>query len=99
MLAQWLSRPLEALTQKTITDPRRLRAEFARIRRQGWAVDKGENGPSILAYAAPVSGRDDRVVAAISVPFLLGADPDRMDEIRLGVIAAGQALSAAIRAA
>jgi len=99
MLAQWLSRPLEAVTPKTITDPRRLRIELARIRRQGWALDKGENGVSILAFAAPVIDHNDKVVAAISVPFLLGAEPGRMDEIRCATITAAQALSAAIGAA
>ena len=99
LLAQRLSRPLEALTAKTITDPRRLRAELSRIRRQGWAYDNGENGPSILAYAAPVLDRDGTVVAAISVPFLLGAEPPRMNEIRLSVINAAKSLSHSIAAA
>jgi len=99
LLDQWLSRPLAALTPRTITDPKRLRAELARIRRLGWSHDKGENGPSILAFAAPVLDRNDSVVAAISVPFLLGTEPSRMEEIRLAVIAAGQEMSAAIRAA
>lgn len=99
LLAHRLSRPLEALTTKTITDPRRLRAELSRIRRQGWAHDKGENEPSILAYAAPVADRDGKVVAAISVPFLLGADAPRMAEIRLAVLSAAKSLSAAIAAA
>ena len=47
---------------------KRLRAELARIRRQGWAQDKGENAPSIHAFAAPVLGRGGRMVAAVSVP-------------------------------
>jgi len=98
-LAQWLTRPLEAITPKTITDPRRLKTELARIRRLGWSQDKGEDGPSILAFAAPVFDRDDKVVAAISVPFLLGAEASRMEEIRTAVVAAGHALSAAVRAA
>lgn len=99
VLAQRLSRPLEALTAKTIVDPRKLRAELSRIRQQGWAHDKGENEPSILAYAAPVADRDGTVVAAVSVPFLLGAESSRMNEIRLAVINAARSLTAAISAA
>jgi DNA-binding IclR family transcriptional regulator len=99
VLDQWLARPLEALTPKTITDPKRLRSELARIRRLGWSYDKGENGPSILAFAAPVRDRSDSVVAAISVPFLLGTEPSRMEEIRQAVVAAGHALTVAIRSA
>jgi DNA-binding IclR family transcriptional regulator len=63
-----LAEPLAALTPRTITDPKRLRGELARIRRLGWAQDKGENAPSILAYAAPVRAPDGRLLAAISVP-------------------------------
>ncbi len=93
-----LSRPLVGYTPKTITDPRRLRTELARIRRLGWAQDKGENGPSILAYAAPIFAPDGRLVAAISVPFLLGAEASRAEEIRLATIAAGKAVTSAIKA-
>jgi DNA-binding IclR family transcriptional regulator len=94
-----LSRPLAAFTPKTLTEPRRLRTELARIRRLGWAQDKGENGLSILAFAAPVFAPDGRTVAAISVPFLLGAEASRVEEIRLATIAAGKAVTLAIKAA
>jgi DNA-binding IclR family transcriptional regulator len=88
--------PLAALMPRTITDPRRLRTELARIRRQGWAQDKGENLASILAYAAPVAAPDGGLLAAISVPFLAGTSTLRMEEIRRAVIAAGHAASAAL---
>jgi DNA-binding IclR family transcriptional regulator len=93
----YLSRPLEGYTPKTITDPKRLRNELTRIRRLGWAQDKGESGPSILAYAAPVFDAEDQLLAAISVPFLLGTEPSRMEEIRLATIAAGRKITAALR--
>ena len=59
-------------TAKTIVDRKRLSAELARIRREGWAQDRGEYSPSILAYAAPIRDRNGKVVAALSVPFLAG---------------------------
>lgn len=93
----WLARPLAAYTPKTLTDPKRLRAELARIRRQGWATDRGENGPSIQAYAAPVFAGDGRLVAALSVPFLAGTPPERMEMIRLAAIATAEALATALR--
>jgi DNA-binding IclR family transcriptional regulator len=89
----WLARPLAAFSSKTITDRRRLEAELARIRRQGWAEDKGENGPSIQAFAAPVIDRNSRVVAAISVPFLAGTPSERMTTIRLAVIDAARTMT------
>ena len=95
-LAGWLIRPLTAFTNRTLTDPRRLRTELLRVRRLGWAQDKGETGPSIHAFAAPVFDTRDHMIAALSVPFLAGTDPIRMEEIRLATIAAARALSQAI---
>jgi len=95
-IASLLSRPLVAFTTKTMTDPRRLRIELARIRRQGWSQDKGEAVPSIQAFAAPIFDTRNEMVAALSVPFLAGTDPARMEDIRLATIATAKALSAAI---
>jgi DNA-binding IclR family transcriptional regulator len=95
-LTTWLSRALVAYTSKTITDPRRLRTELARIRRLGWSQDKGESAPSINAFAAPIFDTRNEMIAALSVPFLAGTEPTRAEEIRLATIAAGKALTAAI---
>lgn len=92
----YLSKPLTAFTAKTLTDPRRLQSELVRLRRVGWAQDKGETVLSIHAFAAPVFDTRGEVVAALSVPFLAGTDPRRMEDIRLATIAAAKALSAAI---
>ena len=85
-----------AFTSKTLTDPRRLRAELMRVRRLGWSQDKGETAPSIHAFAAPVFDTRNKMVAALSVPFLAGTEPGRMEEIRLHTIAAAKQLSAVI---
>ena len=95
-LTEWLSKPLVAFTPKTLTDPRRLKTELSRIRRVGWSQDKGEQAPSIHAFAAPVFDTRGELVAALSVPFLAGTEPSRMEDIRLATIAAGKALTAAI---
>jgi len=94
--ANWLDRPLVAYTSKSITDPMRLAKELARIKRLGWAQDKGENAPSIQAFAAPVFNAKGKMMAAISVPFLAGAEASRMEEIRLAVIAAAKAMTEAM---
>jgi DNA-binding IclR family transcriptional regulator len=91
-----LARPLVAYGPRTQTNPRRLRAECARIRRLGYAQDRGEVVPSVLAFAAPVFDTRGVVVAALSAPFLDGPDARRMEEIRVATIAAAKALSAAI---
>jgi len=67
--------------------------ELAKIRRQGWAQDKGEYTPSIQAFAAPISDRAGKVVAALSVPFLAGAVPEHMEAVRLAAISSASAIS------
>jgi hypothetical protein len=72
---------VEAFTTKTITNPKRLKAELARIRRQGWARDLGEQVASIMAFAARVFSRSGKLEAALSVPSLAWcrATPDGTD--------------------
>jgi DNA-binding IclR family transcriptional regulator len=92
----WLSRPMAAFTPRTLTDPKRLAAELTRIRRLGWSQDKGEGLASVLAYAAPIFDSRNQMIAALSIPFLAGADASRMEHIRLAAIAAAKQISAAI---
>jgi DNA-binding IclR family transcriptional regulator len=54
-LAAWLdANPLASFTERTVTDPESLRAELARVRRQGWAelVDELEDG--LTSSSVPV---------------------------------------------
>jgi DNA-binding IclR family transcriptional regulator len=92
-----LGRPMPAYTDRTITDPAELRAELERIRHQGWSDDKGENGPSIQAFAAPIIMQDGSIAAALSVPFLAGAPVGRMEEIRTAAIRAARQISGALQ--
>ena len=92
----YLGKPLTAYTAKTTTDPRRLRAELARLRRQGWSQDKGETVLSINAFAAPIFDTRGEMVAALSVPFLAGTEAGRMEDIRLAAIKTAKALTEAI---
>jgi DNA-binding IclR family transcriptional regulator len=88
-----LQGPLVGYTGRTIIDPKRLASELARIRRQGWAQDKGEYAPSICAFAAPILDRSGKTIAALSVPFLAGADAARRERIRVSVIGAASAIA------
>lgn len=93
--ARLLARPLPAYTPRTVTDPERLQAEFARIRRQGWAEDRGEFALSGRAQAAPVRDGSGIVVAAVSAPFL--ADDQGSSEvarIREAVVTTAAAVTA-----
>ena len=50
-----------------LATPRRSRAELDRIRAQGWALVDQELEEGLRSVAAPVRGRDGRVVAAVNV--------------------------------
>ncbi|WP_198677471.1 IclR family transcriptional regulator domain-containing protein [Leucobacter luti] len=58
---------LSALTPHTLAEPEELAAELARVRAQGWALVDGELEAGLRSVAAPIRGRDGRVVAAINV--------------------------------
>lgn len=61
--------PFVALTARTTTDPRTLRALLRRIRRQGYAVDNAELEDDLYCLAVPVVGAGGEVVAAVSASF------------------------------
>lgn len=75
---QWLSRPIAAVTPRTVTDPDALRAELAAARRRGWAGSNAERTPGIRAVASPLFNHAGEVVGALglSVPTV------RMDDAR-----------------
>lgn len=58
---------LDALTDRTLTEPAALRDELARVRERGWALIDGELEPGLRSVAVPVRGRDGSVVAAVNV--------------------------------
>lgn len=58
--------PFPALTERTITEPALLRAELARVRAQGYAVDDGEIAQGLYCTAVPIHMGNKRVCAAIS---------------------------------
>ena len=92
----WLNQPLPAYTSKTITDPPKLRTAMASIKRAGWAFDEGETAPSIQAVATPIFIKSGGLAAAISVPFLVGATQDRVEEIKAAAIRTATAASEAL---
>ncbi|GAA4055124.1 IclR family transcriptional regulator [Actinomadura miaoliensis] len=62
-----LSRPLAALTDRTITDKPDLRARLAETARDGVAVSLGERQADAASVAAPLFGPDGEVQGSISV--------------------------------
>ena len=50
--------PLATVTDKTLTDPSRVRNELRHIRETGYAKSVGETDPGTVAVAAPIFDRD-----------------------------------------
>jgi IclR family acetate operon transcriptional repressor len=88
---------LRRMTPKTITDPARLRRELNRIRLQGFAVDDEETELGGCCVAAPVYGREGRVLAALSI---IGptrrVNPDSIPRLSKMVRAAAREISRAL---
>jgi DNA-binding IclR family transcriptional regulator len=97
--ARILSKPLEAFTKTTITNPIALEAELVRIREQGYALTHGQRQPGAVAVAAPIFGAHGQVVGdtvlTIPEPRFDPADTDRFVE---AVRACSRAISAELGA-
>jgi DNA-binding IclR family transcriptional regulator len=65
--ARLLKGGLPRLTPRTITDPRKLRAQFPEISARGYAQTTEELEEGLNAVAAPIRGMTGDVVAALSV--------------------------------
>lgn len=67
-LDAWLDdEPLPEYTERTITDPARLRKELAEVKARGWALVDGELESGLRAIGAPITGQGGKVVAAVTV--------------------------------
>lgn len=62
-----LDSPLDRYSPRTITDPAALREKLAAIRRNGFAISDGQVTVEALSVAAPVSGPDGSVIAAVAL--------------------------------
>jgi IclR family transcriptional regulator, acetate operon repressor len=73
--------PFVALTAHTLTDPERMRAEWRRIKAQGFGVDAEEIIPGLICLAAPVQAPDGSVRLAVSASFATtgGAEKKRLE--------------------
>ena len=94
-LERVLSQPLVRFTSRTITDPRLLREELARVRTHGYATALGEIEDGLNAVAAPVRAASGEIVAAISVSGpAYRVTADRIAELGALTLRAAEAISA-----
>ena len=66
-LRRYLERPLERLTESTVTSPAKLRRELAQIRRLGYAIHVGEVTPGVCSIAVPLCAADGDVLGAVAL--------------------------------
>lgn len=74
-----LREPLAAFTERTCTDPARLRQVLKIVREQGYYVSHGEVSPDLISISAPVMGPDGKILATIHI----GAPTGRVTEALL----------------
>jgi len=70
---------LKRYTQRTITNPKALRDELERIRRQGYAIDNEEHYEGLACVAAPIFDHQGQVLASFSI----SGPTTRMHALRL----------------
>jgi len=89
-----LSAPMTRYTQKTITDPGKLRQQLGQIRQQGYAVDDEELEVGIRAVSAAIRNQRGSVVACISIPGPTGRmSTDRLPQIADALMDAARSIS------
>ncbi len=93
LMASALARPLNAWTDRTLTEPDAIRAESARVRRSGWASAADAVQVGVNALAAPVfdhRGDCRGAVALVGATQFIPKTPPA-DQVALVVEAANQA--------
>ena len=61
------STKMEKFTDNTITDAVLLRKELQKIRKQGYAISRGERTSGVLALGVPIHDMNQKLVGAISI--------------------------------
>lgn len=64
---EYLSRPLPACTEHTITDPAKLREQFSQIRASGYATENMESELGTSCVGVPIISRNSGVLGALSI--------------------------------
>jgi IclR family transcriptional regulator, KDG regulon repressor len=88
------SAPLTRHTPHTIVERTKLRGELARIRKQGYAVSRGEHVELVWGVAAPIHDHDGTVIASLSALGIAARlTPERIPRIASGVVATAAEIS------
>lgn len=92
-----LAGPLEKLTSHTVTDPRQLRAVFAKVATEGYAVARAERGLEHGGVASGIRDHSGEVVASCGVALpAFRMNRALVDRCIPLVVSTAQAISAAL---
>ncbi len=94
-LARYIERGLKAFTTRTITSPDVLAAELARVRDDGYAVDREEFDENFCCIAAPVFDERGRFLAALGLSTTVHVFDTERDELAATVVAVARHAGAA----
>lgn len=88
---------LRARTEHTVTTRAALRAEVARVRERGYALDREENVPGIRCVAAPIRDHTGAVRYGLSISTIaLEHTEEQIEAMAPEAIATADAISAAL---
>lgn len=91
--AAYLAGPMEALTDRTVVNRKRLQEVLDEVRANGWALSQGERKSGASAVAAPVLGHEGFPVAVVSVCGPLERLAENVDLCREELLAATHDMS------
>jgi DNA-binding IclR family transcriptional regulator len=97
-LARYWARPLARYAPKSMIDPERLRNQLTRVRQQGFAQTRDEFEEGLVAFAAPVSNGEGKVITAVTIGGpAYRFSPEQDEEFASRVIETAAAISAVIQ--
>jgi len=87
-----------AITKHTLTDLKKIRAELATIRKQGYAASLGERNPGLGSLSAPVRDYRGMLLASLSlaIPQIRFQDQKRRKRYVMELLQTAKALSRAM---
>lgn len=91
------SRPLQAVTEDTLTDIARLEDEVAEVRARGWAVAPSQLLPGINAVSAPILDATNSMVGSINIAGPVQTIRPEPDAAQISAVrAAGRTISVSL---
>lgn len=89
---------LDALTDRTLTDPAALEAVMERCRSEGWTTEYEENETGSACVAAPIFAPDGKAIAAVSIAGPASRfDPQTMRRLGTLLVAALAQITAELK--